>query len=103
MADIGNIYEIFRQGETWSSIPFVAVPNLDTDKQTTYIPGQSLLTKISNFYYGNPYMGKFILAANPEVGPDEFAIEEEVSLRIPFPLDIALQYYKNELQIYLNT
>ena len=99
--DIGNIYEAFRQGEEWLNIPFIAVPVLPTDKPMTYIPGESLLTKISQKYYGNPYMGKFIMAANPHLGPDEFAITEEVTLRIPFPLDTALSVFRQAVDSYL--
>lgn len=99
--DIGNIYAPFRKGEEWLNIPFVAVPRSASDKPVTYIPGKSLLTVISQKYYGNPYMGKLIMAANPELGSDEFSIEEEVTLRVPFPLELALQSYREALENYI--
>ncbi len=99
--DIGNIYEPFRQGEEWLNIPFIAVPVQPSDKPMVYIPGESLLTKISQKYYGNPYMGKFILAANPQLGADEFALTEEVTIRIPFPLDSALTAFRQAVDAYL--
>lgn len=101
--DIGNIYAGFRQGEEWKTIPFINIPRLGTDKYATYVPGNSLLTKISLKYYGNPYMGKLILAANPQLGADEFAIDEEVALRIPFPLNQALEAFEAEVNNYLKT
>jgi hypothetical protein len=99
--DIGNIYSDFRQGEDWLQIPFIAVPELDTDKEVVYIPGQSLLTQISMKYYGVPYMGKFILAANPQF-VNEFDIDEETLIRIPFPLEEALNDFREAVQDYLN-
>jgi len=99
--DIGNIYAPFRQGEEWLNIPFIPVPRQSSDKPVTYIPGESMLTKISMKYYGNPYMGKFIMAANPHLGPDEFALIEEVILRIPFPLNSALAAYTLALDSYI--
>ena len=99
--DIGNIYAPFRQGEEWLNIPFIPVPRTSTDKPVTYIPGESMLTKISMKYYGNPYMGKFIMAANPHLGADEFALIEEVTMRIPFPLETALAAYNTAIKTYI--
>lgn len=99
--DVGNIYAPYRQGENWVQIPFIPIPDQGTDKQETYIPGVSLLTRISMKFYGIPYMGKLILAANPAI-IDEFAIEDEVVLRIPFPLESSLQLLRQSAADYLN-
>lgn len=99
--DIGNIYSLFRQGEEWLNIPFIEVPVQVSDKPMTYIPGESLMTKISQKYYGNPFMGKFIMIANPHLGADEFSITEEVVIRIPFPLNAALTLFSQSINLYL--
>ena len=98
--DIGNIYAPFRQAETWMQVPFIPVPVLTTDKQEVYVPGVSLMTRVSMKFYGVPYMGKFIQAANPTV-INEFDIEEETLLRIPFPLEQSLKLFREAVDEYL--
>lgn len=99
--DIGNIYSDFRSGEEWQQVPFIAVPIQASDKQIIYVPGVDLLTKISQKYYGTPVMGKYILAANPEI-INEFDVDEETLLRVPFPLESSLELFREAIDDYLN-
>jgi hypothetical protein len=55
---------------------------------------------LSYQYYNDPNFGWLILQANPQYGSLEYMIEDGVKLRIPYPLDTALQGYENEINKY---
>jgi hypothetical protein len=41
------------------------------------------------------------MQANPQYGSQEFKIENGAKLRIPYPLESAIQGYENELQKFV--
>ena len=55
------------------------------------------LDSISYKYYNNPDYAWLILQANPELGSIENFIPNGSVLRIPFPLDVTLDMYLNDI------
>ncbi len=90
--DRSSLNSRFRKGNEWGLIPFLQIPNLATDREEIYIPGKSRLDKISLDYYGSALFESLILQANPQY-TIETDIDEEVVLRIPYPLETVLEIY----------
>lgn len=93
-------YSQFRGEGTIKMVPFIKIPEKITDYFETYIAGQTRLDLLSNKYYQNPNYDWLIMMANPEYGSMEFAIPNNVELRIPYPLDITLRDYNNAIRKY---
>ena len=92
-----NRYTDFIINGEQKVVPYVPLQSKSTDKRYIYKIGQSRLDKISQQYYGNPYFGWLILAANPQFGGQEWNITDASILTIPFPLIASLQDYKSGL------
>jgi hypothetical protein len=60
------------------------------------------LDLLSYQYYGDPNYGWLILQANPDAGSLEFRIKNHTRLRIPYPLDNAIQGYEANINRYNN-
>ena len=54
------------------------------------------MDKLSQQYYGTPYMDWIILWANSEF-ISEFDIPDGTTIRIPFPLERVINIYQDEL------
>ena len=93
-------YSKLRNDGSIDMVPFVEIPKLDTDYYVEYRRGKTRLDIVSNEYYGSPNYGWLILQANPEAGSLEFAIKDRTMLRIPFPLDTAIDAYKKGIDNY---
>jgi hypothetical protein len=93
-------YKSFIVDGTLKTVPFVKVPLNSTDCYEYYEVGKTRLDLLSYQYYSNPNYGWLILQANPQVGSLEFKLEDRVRLRIPYPLDTAIQGYENEIKKY---
>ena len=93
-------YKSFVQDGTQKSVPFVKVPENPTDLHTYYHVGTTRLDLLSYQYYGDANYGWLILQANPQAGFFEFEIEDMTRLRIPYPLETAIQGYENEIKRY---
>jgi hypothetical protein len=52
-------------------------------------------------YYLNPYSGWLIMLANPQFGGLEFNIPDLTQIRIPYPLEDAMQRYITELNNHI--
>ena len=92
-----NRYSNFVINGQQTVVPYVNLPSKSTDKRFIYKIGQSRLDKMSQQYYGTPYFGWLILAANPIYGGQEWNIADGSILTIPFPLVASLQDYKNAI------
>ena len=90
----------FRKGGTIEIVPFVQVPKNGSDMYEVYKKGITRLDKLSYEYYGNPDYAWLILQANPQYGSMEFNIPDLSELRIPFPLDAAIEGYNNAIVEY---
>ena len=87
-------YESFNIDGNIIPIPGIYLQPSPTDKMIVYHLGKTRLDRISNTYYGNPWHGFLILAANPQYGGLEFNIPDNTIIRIPFPFTQALQQYQ---------
>ena len=90
-------YDEFLVEGNQTVVPYVKLPQKNSDKNYIYRVGVSRLDKISQDYYGTPTFGWLILAGNPIFGGDEWSIPDAAILTIPFPLVSSLQEYKSQL------
>ncbi len=93
-------YLKFRANGEVSMVPFIEIPVRDTDYYESYYVGKPRLDLLSYNYYGNTDYGWLILQANPQYGANEFNIPDKATLRIPYPLNTAIEGYKNEINKY---
>lgn len=92
-----NRYEIFRnEDDTRDQLPFVAIPQRNSDKFMTWNLGRDRLDKLASKYYGNVFLDFLILYANPQY-IDQYDIEDGDVIRIPFPKDAAIKSYEERL------
>ena len=90
-------YSDFRTEGEVKPIPGLFIPKVPTDKNIVYKIGKTRLDRVSQKYYGNPYHGWLILAANPRFGGIEFDIPDGEILRVPFPFKTAIERYQQEV------
>jgi hypothetical protein len=95
-----NRYYNFLINGDQTVVPFVKIPVKSSDKKYFYKTGISRLDKISQEFYGTPFFGWIILAANPLYGGLEWNIPDNALLTIPFPLVASVQDYESELNTY---
>ena len=100
MAASYDRYEQFRGDGKIELVPFGKIKPKDTDFFEVYVKNKSRLDLISYTYYKNPNYGWLILQANPEAGSMEYEIEDGTTLRIPYPLSISLQDYRDSIDEY---
>ena len=93
-------YNSFITDGAYKSIPFISIPKRSTDCYVFYEAGKTRLDLLSYQYYNDPNYGWLILQANPECGSLEFMIDDNAKLRIPYPLDTAIQGYEDEIERY---
>ncbi len=95
-----NRYETLKTNVgTTDMMPFVKIPELTTDKYESWNGYNMRFDKLAQKYYNNPFYDFLILYANPEY-LSEFDIPDDTLIRIPFPLDTALDAYESELLKY---
>lgn len=93
-------YSQFRSGSDVDMVPFGKIKIKNTDQYEVYRTNQSRLDLISFKYYDNPNYGWLILQANPEVGSMEHEIPDGTLLRIPYPLTVSIQDYRDSIDEY---
>ena len=93
-------YNSFISNGSYKSIPFIKIPERATDCYVFYEVGKTRLDLLSYQYYNDPNYGWLILQANPEAGSLEFMIDDNTRLRIPYPLETALQGYEDDISKY---
>ena len=102
MADYYDRYAEFRLNGTVQPIPGIFIPLNSTDKRVVYKNGETRLDKLSQTYYDNGYHGFLIMAANPQYGGMEFDIKDRDIIRVPFPLNSAIERYIAAYNTYIN-
>ena len=101
MADYYNRYGGFvAEGELPSAIPFIAVRPSSSDIYIEYDRRRMRMDMLSYKYYGDPNYDWLILQANPNLSGYQYSIPDGVTLRIPYPLDTALQRYEKALNTW---
>ena len=93
-------YSQFRNGDEIDIVPFGSVRKKNTDYYEIYRKNKSRLDIISNKYYNSPDYGWLILQANPDVGSMEYEIPDGTLLRIPYPLAVSIQDYRDSIEEY---
>lgn len=100
MAQYFDRYDKFKQNGTITTIPWIKIEALPTDKNVVYKLGETRLDILSQTYYTNPYHGFLIMIANPQYGGLEFSIKNNDVIRIPFPFDSAIERYLESVRQY---
>lgn len=93
-------YTRFKKDGRLTKIPFIEIPKRSTDVYVYYDRGSMRMDSLSYQYYDDPNYGWLILQANPKLGAYEFRIEDKVQIRIPYPLDSAIQSYEEGVDMY---
>ena len=93
-------YTQFKSGNGYNIIPFGEISKSKTDVYEIYRRGTVRLDQLSSQYYGSPDYAWLILQANPQYGSLEYNIPDGVELRIPYPLNSALELYQNSIDKY---
>lgn len=93
-------YKEFRENGEVKFPPAISLTKKNTDFFVTYRRGQSRLDLISYDYYKDPNYDWLILMANPEYGALEYEIPDGSELRIPYPLDITLEDFTEQIKRY---
>ena len=93
-------YKNFLINGQQTVVPFISIPQKNSDKQYIYKENVSRLDKVSFEYYGTPLFTWLILSANPKFGGLESNIPDGSVLTIPFPLVTSLQDYNSQLENY---
>lgn len=96
-----NRYKSFVVDGAYKKVPFIEIPTNNTDCYVYYEVGKTRMDLLSYQYYSNPNFGWLILQANPSCGSLEYKIKDGTKLRIPYPLEIALQGYEDSLAKYV--
>ena len=96
-----NRYKSFIVDGAYKKVPFIKIPKNASDCYVFYEIGKTRLDLLSYQYYNDPNYGWLILQANPQYGSLEYKIENNARLRIPYPLDSAIQRYEDELKKYV--
>lgn len=87
-------YQLVRNTDgTIDQLPFINIPSSTTDKYVEWINGKSRLDKLSQRYYGTPVFDWLILYGNSEY-ISEFDFIDGATIRIPFPLENAINNYQ---------
>jgi hypothetical protein len=93
-------YQYFIENGEHKIVPGLEIPIKSTDRYHQYKKNKDRLDKISQEFYGSPTFGWLIMSANPSAGLNEFEINDNFILRIPFPLVSSLQDYKRAVELY---
>jgi len=95
-----NRYGNFIINGEYRTLPFISLSIKNTDIYDVYIKNKTRLDILSQKYYDNPLYEWLILLANPIFSSLEFSIPDNVQIRIPYPLDITLQEYKDKINTF---
>lgn len=93
-------YESFISDGKYKRIPFIEIPKMSSDIYVEFDANRMRLDLLSYQYYDDPRFGWLILQANPSVGSLEFRIVDGSYIRIPYPLESALNNYESEITKY---
>lgn len=96
-------YSRFRNNGNFRIVPLIDIPIYDTDIYVTFDKTTMRMDNLSYKYYSSSDYGWLIMLANPHLGSLEYAIENGVQLRIPYPLDTALSRYETNVNKYIET
>lgn len=79
-------------------VPPITIDYMSTDLFIVFNKFKMRLDNLSYKYYGDPNYGWLILLANPEHGSLEFDLQDGITLRIPYPLETAIERYEKKVK-----
>lgn len=91
-------YKLLRKDGKTLTVPFVKITERTTDKFIKFDTTSNRLDIVSDTYYGTPHFDWLILMANPQFGGLEFNIPSGTQIRIPYPLDGAIEDYETAIR-----
>jgi len=94
-----NFNNDFANNGEMELIPHIGIRKLSTDKSIIWKKNDRL-DKISNDFYSTPFFGKLILMANSDKVNNEFEFKAGDFVRIPFPINAAVNNYVEDLDEY---
>ena len=94
MAEYYDRYKLFRGDGQSHIFPNIEIPYFDTDIILIFDRSTMRFDNLSYKYYGDPNYGWLILMANPNLGSMEFEIRNGSKLRIPYPLQTAINRFE---------
>jgi hypothetical protein len=90
-----NMYADFITDNSFATVPFLKIPETDSDAYVEWTVG-SRLDKIAFIYYNNAALGKFILLANPEyISEADFNVGDII--RIPLPKENMFNFVRSRI------
>lgn len=96
-----NRYKSFVTSEgVVKEVPFIQIPNRESDKYAYWDKRSDRMDILSYRYYGTPDYRWLILQANPHLPSMEFMIEDGERIRVPFPLEMVIAQYENDIKNY---
>lgn len=97
-AEYFDRYEQFKTNGRVKPVPGIFLSPKATDKTVVYRQGVTRMDKLSQDYYGNPFHGFLIMAANPQYGGLEFFIPDQEIIIVPFPFQASIEQYLDEIE-----
>ena len=97
---VSDRYSTFLINNKATIVPFIKLDKKPTDRYEVYKQGISLLDIISFNNYGSSEYVYILKMANAEFGFDEFDYQDEVYLRVPYPLEVTLNEYSDKVSDY---
>lgn len=93
-------YQQFIKDNNLTTLPFIEIQSNDNDKFVNYKKNETRFDRLANRYYNDPTLGWLIMMGNP-TRSIEFDFEDGDVIRIPFPVESALQFYFEVLTLEL--
>lgn len=101
MANYYDRYKSFRNDGNISKIPHIKIDIASSDLFIIFNKNKMRLDNLSYKYYGDANYAWLLLMANPQHGSLEFDIPDNVTFRIPYPLQDAIHRYETKVKEYL--
>lgn len=100
MMEYYDRYNSFRKDGNIQIIPFIKIEENSSDIKIVFDKTTMRMDTLSYKYYGDANYGWLIMQSNPQYGSMEFLIPDGVTLRIPYPLNTALNRYETAINTY---
>lgn len=93
-------YNRLRENGDVKPMPFIKLKIKNTDRYEPYKEGFTRLDILSYKHYGDPNYDWLIKLANSNLGSMGYDYVDGSIIRIPFPLEVSLDEYNNEMTKY---
>lgn len=100
MMEYYDRYNSFRKDGNIQIIPFIKIEENSSDIKIVFDKTTMRMDTLSYKYYGDANYGWLIMQSNPQYSSMEFLIPDGVTLRIPYPLNTALNRYETAINTY---